>query len=90
MPDEISVVGCDDISMSAMTHPALTTVSIPKWEAGRAAVALLLSLLAEGTGDSPAPDRELSAQLIVRATTGVAPATSRPALGGHSTKGPTG
>jgi LacI family transcriptional regulator len=90
VPDEISVLGCDDISMSAMTHPALTTVSIPKWEAGRAAVVLLLSLLAEGTADSPAPDRELSAQLIVRATTGVAPATSRPVPGGHSTKGPTG
>lgn len=31
VPEEISVLGCDDISMSAMTHPALTTVSIPKW-----------------------------------------------------------
>jgi LacI family transcriptional regulator len=91
VPEQISVLGCDDISMSAMTHPALTTVSIPKWEAGRAAVSLLLSLLAQGGGgDAPAPDRELSAQLIVRATTGVARAPGRRADDGHSRKGPIG
>ena len=30
VPERISVVGCDDIGMSAMTRPALTTVSVPK------------------------------------------------------------
>jgi LacI family transcriptional regulator len=92
VPDQISVLGCDDISMSAMTHPALTTVSIPKREAGRAGVTLLLSLLADTTvaaEGAPAPNRELPAQLIVRATTGVAPHPDRRTAGGHSTKGST-
>jgi LacI family transcriptional regulator len=90
VPEQISVLGCDDINMSAMTHPALTTVSIPKWEAGRAAVALLLSRLAEGSGDPPAPDRELPAQLIVRATTGVACTPGRRSEDGLSGRGPIG
>jgi LacI family transcriptional regulator, galactose operon repressor len=72
VPAGISVVGCDDIPMSAMTYPALTTVSVPQHEAGRAAVALLLALLAD---DAPAPEypprRELPTQLVVRATTAV-------------------
>jgi DNA-binding LacI/PurR family transcriptional regulator len=70
--------------MSAMTHPALTTVSVPQHEAGRAAVALLLALLDDdqagtdrtGAGAEP-PRRELPTQLIVRATTGVAPTPSK-------------
>ncbi len=86
VPERISVVGCDDIGMSAMTHPALTTVSVPKREAGRATVALLLSTLADGGAAGPV-HRELPTQLIVRATTGVAPAPDRPAADRHSTKG---
>jgi DNA-binding LacI/PurR family transcriptional regulator len=78
VPDRISVLGCDDIPMSAMTHPALTTVSVPQHEAGRAAVALLLALLAdEDSGSAAATHRDLPTQLIVRATTGVAPAPDR-------------
>lgn len=73
VPAQISVVGCDDIAMSSMTHPSLTTVSVPKRQAGRATVALLLSLLADG--DPTSRQRELPTQLIVRATTGVAPRT---------------
>jgi LacI family transcriptional regulator len=74
VPAGISVLGCDDIPMSAMTHPALTTVAVPQHDAGRAAVALLLGLLADdpAAGAEP-PRRELPTQLIVRATTGVAP-----------------
>ncbi|MCO1658614.1 LacI family DNA-binding transcriptional regulator [Pseudonocardia humida] len=71
VPDRISVLGCDDIPMSAMTHPALTTVSVPQHEAGRAAVAMLLALLAD-TGPVTT-HRDLPTQLTVRATTGVAP-----------------
>ncbi|WP_214403209.1 LacI family DNA-binding transcriptional regulator [Pseudonocardia lacus] len=71
VPDRISVLGCDDIPMSAMTHPALTTVAVPQHEAGRAAVAMLLALLSDA--GPTAPQRELATQLVVRATTGVAP-----------------
>jgi DNA-binding LacI/PurR family transcriptional regulator len=67
VPDTLSVVGCD-----AMSHPALTTVSVPKRSAGRATVGLLLSLLDAGPDAGPM-HRELPTQLIVRGTTGVAP-----------------
>jgi LacI family transcriptional regulator len=73
VPGQLSIVGCDNIGMSAMTHPALTTVSAPTHEAGRATVALLLQLLT-GVADTSALHRELPTQLIVRATTGVVPA----------------
>jgi LacI family transcriptional regulator len=63
VPEEISVIGCDDIPMSAMTHPALTTISLPKEQAGRAGVDLLLSLLSKnenatesGTSESGTSD----------------------------------
>ncbi len=71
VPQDMSVIGIDDIQMSAMSTPALTTVALAKEQAGRAAVDLLLSLLDQ-------PDRvrnarrELPTQLLVRASTGVA------------------
>jgi LacI family transcriptional regulator len=72
VPGEISVVGTDDIPLSGMSNPALTTVALPKEQAGRQSVDLLLSLL-EG-GDEAAPARrELPTQLLVRDSTGVAP-----------------
>lgn len=79
VPDGLSVIGCDDIGMSAMSHPALTTVAVPKRSAGRATVGLLLSMLGpDGGAASPHREtlhRELPTQLIVRDTTGVAPAS---------------
>jgi LacI family transcriptional regulator, galactose operon repressor len=81
VPAGLSVVGCDDIGMSGMSRPALTTVAVPKRSAGRAAVGLLLSMLDSGREAGPM-HRELPTQLIVRDTTGVVPALST------STKGP--
>ena len=66
VPQEISVVGFDDIAMAAMATPSLTTVALPKGESGRAAVDLLLALL----DDEEPPVRRLSTELIVRGSTG--------------------
>ena len=84
VPGAMSVVGCDGIAMATMSHPALTTVSVPKRSAGRATVGLLLSLLG-ADGDAGPVHRELPTQLIVRDSTGVA--STRPADG--PTKGST-
>lgn len=70
VPGELSVVGVDDIGMCQMTHPALTTVHIPKKDAGRAAITLLLAVL---HSNETATQRELPTQLIIRQSTGVAP-----------------
>jgi LacI family transcriptional regulator len=45
VPENLSVIGFDDIAPSASTHPALTTIRQPFREMGQCAVELLLSLL---------------------------------------------
>ena len=68
VPDEISVVGFDNISMAGMSTPALTTVALPLEQAGRVAIELLLEQLAHpGAGTH---EESLPAQLIVRPSTG--------------------
>ena len=67
VPDEISVVGFDDIPMANMATPHLTTVALPLEQAGRVAIELLLEQLAHpGAGTH---EQGLAAQLIVRAST---------------------
>jgi LacI family transcriptional regulator len=72
VPGDLSVLGFDDIALAAMVHPSLTTVALPKEQAGRAGVDLLLQLLEQP--DRPgAIRRELPTQLMVRGSTGPAP-----------------
>jgi LacI family transcriptional regulator len=42
VPEDVAIVGYDDIPEAAVTSPALTTISVPKYEMGRAAGELLL------------------------------------------------
>lgn len=75
VPDHVSVVGHDDTALAEMVTPRLTTVRIP---AGAAGVAAAQMLIAHLRGDNGTPRRsELSSELIVRGSTGPAPA--RPA-----------
>jgi LacI family transcriptional regulator len=41
VPDDLALVGYDDIELAAYTTPALSTVSQPKCEMGRMAVEML-------------------------------------------------
>lgn len=45
IPDDISVVGIDDVRDSAYSTPPLTTFSVPKYDLGRAAVFILHDLI---------------------------------------------
>ncbi len=45
IPDDLSLMGFDDISFSALTSPPLTTVRQPSAEKGRVAARLLLDLI---------------------------------------------
>ncbi|MEV0567614.1 LacI family DNA-binding transcriptional regulator [Dactylosporangium sp. NPDC050588] len=75
-PGDVSIVGFDDIPASALVTPALTTVSQPKDQCGRAGIDLLADLLNDR--DRPGGTRtSLPARLIVRASTGPAPAAVR-------------
>jgi len=69
VPDEISVVGVDNIPMSALSSPALTSVGIPLVNCGRAGVDVLLGLIRDPS--APATHHhDLSFQLVVRESTG--------------------
>ncbi len=54
VPQDISVIGLDDIVVSAHIHPPLTTITIPKTELAFEATELLLHLI-EGTPEFNSP-----------------------------------
>lgn len=68
IPEDVSVVGFDDIRYSRYTSPPLTTVSQPKNALGREAMTMLIELLNEP--EVPTRKRILSAELVVRGSTG--------------------
>lgn len=68
IPEDVSVVGFDDIRFSRYTSPALTTVSQPKTALGREAMTMLIEILNDP--EVPPRKRVLSAELVVRGSTG--------------------
>ncbi len=53
IPDDIAIVGCDDIEFAAAAAPPLTTIRIDRARIGREAVARLLDLLSGAEGIEP-------------------------------------
>lgn len=71
VPDDISVVGYDDIFAADLCTPSLTTVGGPHEDAGRSAVELLLE---QSSPQRPDPRNVvLSSTLVIRASTGATP-----------------
>jgi len=67
LPQELSVIGVDDIALASKVTPALTTISLPRYEIGRLAMETLLKLLRE---PATAPARhQVATRLVVRAST---------------------
>jgi LacI family transcriptional regulator len=73
-PEDISIVGFDDITESAFTCPALTTIHQDKFEMGRQGMNLLLSLIQRESAVQDAEGEPLDVSLVVRESTGPAPA----------------
>ncbi|MEZ5220550.1 MAG: LacI family DNA-binding transcriptional regulator [Ilumatobacteraceae bacterium] len=69
VPDDVSVVGFDNIPESALVEPPITTVDQSIQELGREAVRLLLQLLRDGT-PAETPHRTLPTHLVVRRSSG--------------------
>ena len=67
IPEQLSVVGFDDITMSSYTNPPLTTVGVAKQELGALAMLRLLELVE--TGEQPARQALVPVQLVVRGST---------------------
>ena len=68
VPQDVSVIGFDDIPQSAAIFPALTTVAQPIAEMGSIGVRLLLDRIARR--DAPHQRVRLSTRLVVRESTG--------------------
>jgi alanine racemase len=76
VPEDLSVVGFDDVPASAWTNPPLTTVRQPIVEKGRLAARLLIERMkGKAFVDSPAP---LSTTLVVRGSTSKVPKSDLP------------
>jgi DNA-binding LacI/PurR family transcriptional regulator len=87
VPDDVSLVGFDDVAIAAYVEPALTTLRQETVEMGRWAVTRLTEEIAQraaaaGNGPSDGPPagrpavashRIVPVQLEVRGTTGLAP-----------------
>jgi len=73
VPDEISVVGCDDIFGADFCSPPLTTLTTQGEQAGRTAASMLIDRLS-GTGRvANRSETVLSTHLTIRESTGPAP-----------------
>ena len=76
VPQDVSIVGFDDIPFASYVYPALTTIAQPKFEMGQQATEMVLALMkAQASNDVQAADITIKGELIVRESSGV------PALG---------
>lgn len=67
IPDDLSIIGFDNISLAEFCDPPLTTVSQPRFDIGREAMLLLLNQLSGQVVDSGS--RLLDCELIIRGST---------------------
>ncbi len=67
IPDDVAVVGFDDVPASAMTHPPLTTIRQPLYEMGRTAASMVMAAV---RGEPIAQRIELPTSLVIRESSG--------------------
>lgn len=65
IPQQLSVIGLDDISLATQLHPHLSTVALPRYEIGQIAVEQFLSMW----NDKKPLHQTVSTRLIVREST---------------------
>ncbi len=78
VPRNCSVVGFDDLEISAYYGPPLTTIRQPCYRMGQAAMRMLLQLI---RGESDVQAEVLPTELVVRQSTGPAPTPYKPIQG---------
>lgn len=67
IPEDVAVIGCDDIYIAGLLRPALSSVRMPKYELGKRGAELLLGRIANPAG--PTRHLELEATPVARAST---------------------
>jgi LacI family repressor for deo operon, udp, cdd, tsx, nupC, and nupG len=86
VPDEVSVMGFDDIITAAYARPSLTTVKQPLRDMGLRAAQILLERIAEPDKEFPA-EIVMEPELIVRESTGPARMSGLAARNGNGAAG---
>ena len=74
VPEDMSVVGCDDIFGADFCNPPLTTMASPIEQAGRVSVSMLLAQLNPLAGGGSRSRSLMPTHLTVRGSTGPVPA----------------
>jgi LacI family transcriptional regulator len=72
VPEDVSVVGFDDVLSAAYATPSLTTVRQPLVEMGKRGAEVLLGRIADREKELPA-EIVMKPELVVRESTGPAP-----------------
>jgi LacI family transcriptional regulator len=82
VPQDVSVIGFDDIQLAAVVRPGLTTVAQPLYEIGTRAADLLIGCITapvdESAMGSPQPPEMMPHRLVIRETTGPPPPNATP------------
>lgn len=79
VPADVAVAGFDDVEVSALMQPPLTTVRVFKEDLGRQAIAMLVEIIRNG--GSTTVTRHVPVELIVRqSTSGTVPPERHPNL----------
>jgi LacI family transcriptional regulator len=68
IPEDIAIIGYDDIPLASHTSPALSTVRQPTREQGKAAAEFLLRRI-EGDREQPRAERTFACELLIREST---------------------
>ena len=66
VPEDLSIVGYDDVELTNHVTPALTTMHQPRRQLGKQAMEMTLALL---DGENRVLDQVLDARLVVREST---------------------
>jgi DNA-binding LacI/PurR family transcriptional regulator len=69
VPDDVSIIGCDDIPMAAYANPPLTTIGLPKYRIGKLAVSTLLQMC-QDPPEQLGTFTLMESPLIIRESTG--------------------
>ena len=82
VPDDLSVIGFDDIHMAGVTIPPLTTIQMSRFELARAAVTALRAHVENSSDSTSKRDYNIQTELILRESTaaprGTATRTAKP------------
>ncbi len=82
VPEDVALVGFDDIEEAALVSPPLTTARMPNYEMGKKATEMLVQHL---EGETFSPHVTIPAQVVIRESCGCVSATTSQVMADHAT-----